>query len=363
VSRGALEHARAARRGLHREAFANPSAQPWLNALVALSLRVTRELHRHNGVRKVYQALLEHARRTLTVIDLRAVSTLAEELGVSEGQVRRCLGYLVRKGRVRRAHHRGLRFPGQRGWTTNAYVLVDALPLVRLLPEPFQKGCREKLAALRDAIGEAPGLADLLGPAPAPATVENAGNATPAEPITLQACTPWASSSLQVSVGDRYLDHPLPPRGVDNSAGDVAAVRSAEGADAPLPPIAHETRQPSADTPRAETDDAPAARARGGRDDGPAPPGEASNDGGGAFRALSLRARIAHCQGNGRHRTTGQANDTAMGIGRMQKRRELERAAGKPPGRDREAARARRELRRMRRERELAGEPPDSGGE
>jgi hypothetical protein len=120
TARERIADARIARRGFQREAFPNA----WSTALRGLKRRATRELHRANGVGKVFAEILTYLAAGVTVCDARALSTIAEQLGIRDRRhVRRCVAWLARKGWIVRVHHRGERFEGQRGWTTNVYVV------------------------------------------------------------------------------------------------------------------------------------------------------------------------------------------------------------------------------------------------
>jgi hypothetical protein len=355
TARERIADARIARRGFQREAHANE----WSRHLRALKRSAGRELHRANGVAKVFSEILAYLAAGLTVCDARALSTIAEQLGIRDRRhVRRCVAWLARNGWIVRVHHRGMRFEGQRGWTTNVYVVPRTFGLVPFMPDAFRDRAIARLRELRGAIGELPELVALLGPAP----VENAApqadrpaenRVDPPDMGSVPSSLSVSSSSTVTLVSPSYLPHE------SDGCGEPAAYSGEEGAVAPIPPIADEPRPDPAPRARQERTEAVSGGAAAAPD--AAAPSEAQPNTG-RDRPPTLRELRDRYYATGRYRSLGTATRAAAGALRTFARRRYQ-VDGSDPGRRPRWRGAAREAERMRRERELAGEPPDSGGE
>ncbi len=102
-------------------------------------------LGRACGRAKVLREILRYLGRDVAVADVRAVSSIARRLRVTVRNVRQHLAALEAAGWIVRVHKAGLRFPGQRGWATSAYVVPALLPAVALMPPGRRDKARELL--------------------------------------------------------------------------------------------------------------------------------------------------------------------------------------------------------------------------
>jgi hypothetical protein len=147
------------------------SGRAWASALRRIEDRAVVELGRANGRAKVFREILAYLRGTVSIVDKRAVSSIGKRLGLTARCVRMHLAALERHGWVLRVHHAGLRFPGQRGWATSAYVVPAALPHVSAMPLSRRAKARAELrvpavAAALLAAGHAQGLRQASAKAP-----------------------------------------------------------------------------------------------------------------------------------------------------------------------------------------------------
>ncbi len=353
-ARERIAQARIDRRGYKRDAFPNE----WSTAVRAFLRRARREMHRANGVHKLFAEIVGYMAAGVRVTDARALSTIAEQIGIRDRRhVRRCMGWLVRHGWIVRVHHQGERFAGQRGWTTNVYLAPGLLPYVGMMPDTFRVAALARLRALRAALDESPELVTLLGPAP----VENPAGQVNSPPDN-RVDPPYMGSDTSPLHASRSctgsLVSPSYPPQASMRCGEPAPVTGEEGAGAPIPPIAEPL--PCGEAPRARQ--APTARASG---DGPEPVGAVApseaQPGTGEGRPPTLRELRDRYYATGRYSSIGAATRAAAGALRTFARRRHRQGGKLDPGRRPRWRGVARELKRMGRERQAAGEPVDTG--
>lgn len=210
------------------------SGRAWASALRRIEDRAVVELGRANGRAKVFREILAYLRGTVSIVDKRAVSSIAKRLGLTPRCVRMHLAALERGGWVLRVHHAGLRFPGQRGWATSAYIVPETLPSISTMPLSRQAKARAELrapavAAALLAAGHARALRGVI----AKSSAESACSAHPPAPDNRKTSTemgeahPSVQASASPCVSEITTVLPLPPRSptlVDNPgrAGDDA---------------------------------------------------------------------------------------------------------------------------------------------
>jgi hypothetical protein len=220
------------------------SGRAWAAALRRIEDRAVVELGRANGRAKVFREILAYMRGTVSIVDKRAVSSIAKRLGLTPRCVRMHLRALERDGRLLRTHQAGLRFPGQRGWATSAYVVPEALPYISEMPFSRQAKARAELrvpavAAALLAAGHARALRQTAAKTP----VLPGGSASSRGAENRKTSTEMgeAHPSVQASASSSVLEIrtvlPLPPRGravVENS-DHVGGVAERAGATSPSP--------------------------------------------------------------------------------------------------------------------------------
>ncbi len=221
------------------------SGRAWASALRRIEDRAVVELGRANGRAKVFREILAYLRGTVSIVDKRAVSSIAKRLGLTPRCVRMHLAALERDGWVLRVHHAGLRFPGQRGWATSAYVVPEALPCISAMPLSRQAKARAELrapavAASLLAAGHARALRGVI----ANSSAESACSSAPPAPDNRKTSTemgeahPSVQASASPYVSEITTVLPLPPRGptpVDNPGPRAGENGGGAGATLPRP--------------------------------------------------------------------------------------------------------------------------------
>jgi hypothetical protein len=335
------------------------SGRAWAAALRRIEDHAVVELGRANGRAKVFREILAYLRGTVSIVDKRAVSSIAKRLGLTPRCVRMHLAALERDGWVLRVHHAGLRFPGQRGWATSAYLVPTALPDIAAMPFSRQAKARADLrhpdiAAALLAAGHAQALRAVMVKSPA-ATVGSGGvprgnnrktssEMGEAHPF-VRACDPPAVSEITIAL-------PLPPRGQAGVDNPGHAGHDAGGAGAPSLSSGslgggkdHGWPELGCSAPRTPL----AARTRPGTKSG--------DDGRGhpALAGLTPSAAAAQLEAMGVPRS--EAVQRAVGYSRTAAWRRFRRARGEPEGRQprwrAEARAADLELKRLRDERRI----------
>ncbi len=341
------------------------SGRAWASALRRIEDRAVVELGRANGRAKVFREILAYLRGTVSIVDKRAVSSIGKRLGLTPRCVRMHLAALERDGWVLRVHHAGLRFPGQRGWATSAYVVPEALPYISAMPLSRQAKARAELRAPAIAAAVlASGHARALRGAMAKISAASEGSAglLKAENRKTSSGMGEAHPSVQASVSPAVSEIttvlPLPPRSptpVDNTlqlAGDdvrgVGAIPPSSGE-----PLVEDRRWPELGCFAPRMPLAPRPQARTG----------SSNDGStrAALAGLTPSAAAAQLEATGVPRS--EAVQRAVGYSRTAAWRRFRQARGEPEGRQprwRATARAAAfELERLREEKRREGAPID----
>jgi hypothetical protein len=288
------------------------------------------ELGRANGRAKVFREILAYLRGAVSVVDKRAVSSIGKRLGLTPRCVRMHLAALERDSFVLRVHHAGLRFPGQRGWATSAYVVPDALPYISTMPLSRQAKARAELRV--------PAIAAALLAAGHAQALRRAGAKTPVSPAESTGSRVADNRKTSTEMGEA---HPFVQASASSAVSEITTVL-------PLPPLG----SGPVDSARREESGWGGARLRGART-------RSSNEGNERQRGLAgltVRRTVDQLEIIGLSR--GEAIQRAMVYSRTAAWRRFRRARGDPEGRQpRWRAHARAvelELERIRREKRAA---------
>lgn len=227
------------------------SGRAWASATRQEEARAILAMSRRGGRSKVYRELLRQCRDGVSPADVRAVSSIAARLGILDRQVRKHLAALEADGVIVTVHHAGIRLPGQRGWTTNVYVMPALLGAVPLLPPGARAKARKLLLSglVRTALmtrGYARQLRDAIGAPEEPPAAAPSVSSPRRPPDNLSISTPMGLGSDFVSAGSSFtvpeitIVPPYPPGRlppVDNS-GPEREVRATARTDSEPAPVA-----------------------------------------------------------------------------------------------------------------------------
>jgi hypothetical protein len=315
--------------GLSKPAYA--SSLDWVKACEDYERHITRKLHRENGPIKVLRAILTYLAAGTCVVDTRAISTIARDVGVTPRWVRCCLAELEAGGLVARLFKLGWRGEGQRGWDTTAYVVPDLLLLIPGLARPRRAAA---LLLLRAPLLRAELRAWLLRHRPELAEeVDNLVGGGTADPHS-----EYDNRKYRSDIASKETTY---------------VVSNTIGSESPLPPSAPEFSTPErsggAVAPSPQDPEArPWGRLTSTR---PIPPRAPDPSKGGL-----TRGGWPH----GRFRSSGAETRAKVGWQKTKAKREHEQTAGVPPGRkERHRGKARAvllELEAIRREKRERGE-------